>query len=277
MRHRPFVASSGRSQRQVGDGVSWELVVVDNGSTDDTLAIVNEMLPRMPSARTVDASDRAGVAHARNVGCRAARGETLLFCDGDDEVAPDWIAAMVLGAGTAAIFGGALHRERLNRKEWLADGRARTTDLQRWTGFLPFPSGANCGMKTSIFRALGGFDESYGRGAEDTEFFWRAQLAGHAARFVSDAVVHYRERETPRGLARQFYGYGFQHPHLFRDFRDQGMPESRWKQGLKFWARLVVVTPRLWSTASGRRQWIRWVGRGVGRVAGSVRWRTLYL
>lgn len=258
-------------------GVAWELVVVDNGSTDGTLTIVAEMLPRLPNVRIEDASDKVGIAHARNVGCRAAAGDLLLFCDGDDEVAPGWIAAMVSAAGSADILGGALHRERLNRAEWLTYDRTRTTDLQIWTGFLSFASGANCGIRRSVFHALGGFDESYRRGAEDTNFSWRAQLEGWAARFVPDAVVHYRERTTLRGLTRQFYGYGAQDPHLFRDFRALGMPASRWRKGLKFWARLVVFAPRLLSTAAGRRQWVRWAGRGAGRVIGSIRWRALYL
>jgi glycosyltransferase involved in cell wall biosynthesis len=258
-------------------GTSWELVVVDNGSTDTTPRIVARMCDRLPNLRVVDASDKVGLAHARNIGCHAARGDMLFFCDGDDEVDPGWIAAMARAAETADIVGGALDRTRLNDPGWLTPERRRTAGLQVWPGFLDFPSGANCGMRATVFHALGGFDESYAGGAEDTQLFWRAQLAGSTPLFVPDAVVHYRERGRLRDIARQFYGYGVQDPHLFRDFRDQGMPRSRWSQVVRSWAHLVVLAPRYWWTTSGRRQWVRSASRRAARIVGSVRWRVLYL
>ena len=257
--------------------IEWELVVVNNGSTDGTLAIVTDALPRLANARIADGSTKVGLAYARNVGCRGARGEVLLFCDADDEVDRHWVATMTQAVDDADFVGGTLHREQLNRREWLGDRGAASEDLIAWTGFLPYPSGASSGVRASVFRALGGFDESYVGGAEDTNFFWRAHLAGYVGCFAPAAIVHYRERSTLRSVAKQFYGYGAQHPHLYRDFRDQGMPSSRWRSGLKFWARLVIDAPRAWSSPAGRRQWVRWAARGVGRISGSVRYRTLYL
>jgi GT2 family glycosyltransferase len=257
--------------------VEWELVVVDNGSTDGTPLMAASMRDRVPNLRIVDASDKVGLAHSRNVGCRAAQGELLLFCDGDDEVESGWITAMAQAAEAADILGGALDRTRLNDPRWLTPDRRRTDALQAWPGFLAFPSGANCGMRAAVFGELGGFEESYLCGTEDTQFFWRAQLAGFTVRFVPAAVVHYRERGRLRDVARQFYGYGVQHPHLFRDFRDQGMPPSRWKQTLRVWAHLFIYAPRYWSSTPGRRAWVRLASRCAARVVGSLRWRVLYL
>jgi GT2 family glycosyltransferase len=257
--------------------VRWELVVVDNGSSDSTPLIAASMQDRVPNLRIVDASDKVGLAHSRNVGCCAARGELLLFCDGDDEVESGWITAMARAAETADILGGALDRTRLNDPRWLTPDRRRTDALL--PGFLALqkPIGANCGMRAAVFGELGGFDESYLHGCEDTQFFWRAQLAGFTVRFVPDAVVHYRERGRLRDVARQHYGYGAQHPHLFRDFRDHGMPPSRWKQALRVWAHLFVYAPRYWSSIRGRRAWVRLASRCAARVVGSLRWRVLYL
>lgn len=255
----------------------WELIVVDNGSTDDTPRIAAAMRNRLPGLRIVDASDRVGLAHARNVGCRAARGDILLFCDGDDEVARGWISAMVRASRTADVLGGLLDRTRLTEPKWLTPERRRTQSLQPWPGFLAFPSGANCAIRASVFHALGGFDESYVRGTEDTHLFWRAQLAGYTARFVPDAVVHYRERRRLRDVARQHYGYGVQQPHLFRDFRREGMPPSRWKHGVRTWLHLVLYAPRYWRSTATRREWVRVAARHTGRIVGSVRWRVLYL
>src|SRR6266545_10527 len=72
----------------------WEVIVADNGSTDSSVAIAESYKKRLPHLRIVDASDRRGAGHARNVGAAAAAGDLLAFCDADDEVAPGWLSAM---------------------------------------------------------------------------------------------------------------------------------------------------------------------------------------
>src|SRR3990172_11101424 len=72
----------------------WEVVIADNGWSDDWLDIVRSYQDRIPNIRIVDASDRRGQPHALNVGAAAAKGEALAFCDADDEGAPGWGGAM---------------------------------------------------------------------------------------------------------------------------------------------------------------------------------------
>ncbi len=91
------------AQRYAGP---WEVVVVDNGSTDDGPQVARAMAEPLPELRVVDASDRRGTSHARNVGAHAARGDLLLYCDGDDVVAPGWIEAMVEAAAQGRPRGG---------------------------------------------------------------------------------------------------------------------------------------------------------------------------
>src|SRR3546814_13097476 len=72
----------------------WEFVVADNGSTDGTQDIVMSYRDRIPNLRLVDASDKRGLAPARNVGAREAAGESIAYCDADDEIAPGCVPAM---------------------------------------------------------------------------------------------------------------------------------------------------------------------------------------
>lgn len=73
---------------------SWEVIISDNGSADGSMDIVKKYEGRLPHLRIVDASGRRGRGYARNVAAKVARGESLAFCDADDEVAPGWLAAM---------------------------------------------------------------------------------------------------------------------------------------------------------------------------------------
>ncbi len=99
---------------------TWEIVVVDNGSTDETPAVVSSYADRCTWVRLVRALERAGLNYARNVGIEAARGTAFALCDADDLVAPGWIAAMGDALRIAPLVTGPLELDRLN-PAWLAD------------------------------------------------------------------------------------------------------------------------------------------------------------
>ena len=63
---------------------AWEVIVADNGSTDNLARVVAKYTLRIPHLRLVDASARRGASYARNIGVNAATGEYILFCDADD-------------------------------------------------------------------------------------------------------------------------------------------------------------------------------------------------
>ena len=72
----------------------WEVIVLDNRSTDGSRQIAERYKERLPKLRVVDASARQGQPFALNVGVEAATGEAVAFCDADDEVSSGWVAAM---------------------------------------------------------------------------------------------------------------------------------------------------------------------------------------
>jgi len=100
----------------------FEVVVVDNGSSDGTSAVVTEYRGRDPRVRPVDASEDVGVAYCRNTGIAAARGDGVLICDADDVVAPGWVGAMGEALRDHEFVTGRIDVHLLN-PEWLAGTR----------------------------------------------------------------------------------------------------------------------------------------------------------
>lgn len=216
-------------------GGVWEVVVADNGSTDDSAERAGRCGERFERFQVVAASEIKGVSHARNVGAAVGKGEVILFTDADDVVCPGWMGALVDALQDSDVVGGPLDEETINpeyAREW-GDPPIPTDRLNVVADYLPNARGNNMGIKRSVFEALGGWNEDY-RFAEDVEFSWRAVNAGYRLTFVPSAVVHYRRRNSIGGLARQQYFRGRQTHRLqfVHDFGHLGYhPESDASEG----------------------------------------------
>lgn len=192
------------------DPPPFEVIVVDNRSIDDPGAVIVDF-PSL-TVRLVRADERPGQSYARNVGACVARGQHLVFCDADDVVSSSWVRAHadVLG-DTRAVVTGPIEVARLSDEEiwraYVGPDHEPLVHPYRVQAYLPFAYGCNVGVRRADYLALGGMDNSYPGGDEDTDFSWRAQEAGLDFVVASDAVVHYRLRRGARELFRQRRGY----------------------------------------------------------------------
>lgn len=256
----------------------WEVIVSDNGSTDELMAIVEQYREQLPNLRIVDASARRGQPYALNVGARAATGDALAFCDADDEVAPGWVAAMGEALSKYDFVAGRLETEKLN-KSWVQKARRglQQDGLQayKYPSYLPHAAGCSLGLKRSLYEAIGEFDESLPL-LHDTDYCWRVQLAGTELHFVPNAVVHYRFRNTLSGVYRQARGYAEYNVLLYKRYRPLGMPELSWKTGVKAWVRLLRRLSRIRSK-EGLARWVWQSGWCMGRLQGSIKHRVFAL
>ncbi len=255
----------------------WEIIVVDNGSTDGTAHVAMAWTDRLP-LRVVPAFDKPGVNYARNVGVHSAEGDLIAFCDADDEVSQGWLTAIVEASLESDAVGGAFDHTKLNDPVATSWRAAPLTTLPKRSGrFLPSLWAGNLAVWLDVLEAVEGFNEDYVYGAEDVEFSWRLQLAGYQLGFSRQAVAHYRLRPDLRSLARQFYNYGRSGPRLYRDFRSAGMPRSSIRGALKAWAWLIVHSPDLARDRTRRGNWAKRAASRAGKVVGSIENRTLYL
>ena len=261
--------------RQTYDGW-WEVIVVDNGSRDATAAVARSWARRIPRLRVIDASGPRCPGYARNAGCGASRGELLLFCDADDIVGTEWVAALVKGLRNYPAVGGRIDRAGLNDPALLAWRPSRPADgLPGHFGFLPYAQGANCAVRKEIWDQLGGFDESL-RHSEDVAFFWRVQLAGHELGYLPEAVVRYRYRASIGATVRQSYGYGKSHAQLYKRFAAHGMPGQAIGEACRTWRALACQAPGALRSRHALGAWLGRLARRLGRLAGSLRARTFY-
>lgn len=180
----------------------FEIIVVDDGSTDATAAVVRAAQAGARASLRYFRTESGGPAAARNFGAARGCGTVLAFTDSDCHPVPDWLANAVrrlvddvgLVAGPVRPF---VHPRRV------PGFFSHQTDHRRENVLYPT---ANAIYRRAAFEAVGGFDAHFGGGlgkapwGEDTDLAWRVQRAGYRAAWAADAPVDH-EASTMRARA----------------------------------------------------------------------------
>jgi glycosyltransferase involved in cell wall biosynthesis len=259
----------------------WEVILADNGSVDETLAIVERYREKLPNLRIVKALATQTAAHAMNVGARVATGEMLLFCDADDEVGEGWLAAMAEALSKHDFVACRTDARKLN-PSWLAEGLGSSQEKGlRGLAFAPqlhYAGGGTMGVKRSLLlETTRGFDESMQQ-IFDTLLCVQLQLAGTDLHFVPDAVLHVRHRQTLRALFRQGFGYGECHPLLYKKSVALGIPKLArpWRDGIGHWRGLLAELFRV-RNKSMLARYAFGLGWHLGRLKGCIKHRVVFM
>ena len=180
----------------LAQGEVTEVIVVDDGSTDNTIAIVRAI--RDPRLRLMT-NDSAGVSAARNLGARHASGEWLLFLDADDRLRPGAVAALLAaarGAPRAVLVYGDYNTidsegRQVGRRDLLKGRRKPSGDvLTRLAAGNFIVNGGIALARAEAFRAIGGFDTSL-RYCEDWHCWCRLAAIGEFE-FAPKLLLDYR-------------------------------------------------------------------------------------
>lgn len=212
---------------QAADPTTVELVFVDNGSTDDTSAVVAAWAKSAPLPVRLLHEARPGLAVARNTGIAAACGSLIAFTDDDCEPEPGFFQA--LAQAFAADEGPVLRGGRVE----LGDARdlpvtikpdIEPATLDRTLHPGGFIHGCNMAFPRTLIEAIGPFDERFGAGApfrsgEDTDFTHRAFKAGFPVVYCPDIVVrHFHGRRLPEDIRKLQSGYAFGNGALYAKY-----------------------------------------------------------
>lgn len=228
----------------------FEVLVVDNGSTDDLADVVSRFEDSL-RVRLIRATEQQGQAFARNHGATHSEARHVLFCDQDDRVSITWVRALTsaLDQQPGCFVTSALELRRYNddtARILFAGSDADVVTPYKVSGYLPFAYGCNLGFRREDFLTIGGFDTSFQGGGEDQDLSWRAIEAGLTLVTV-DSFVSYRLRSDAPSLFSQQIGYGRSGNLLRLRYLDRGVvgPSPRWvaanlpHAGLT-WARLKL-------------------------------------
>ncbi|MDG3015607.1 glycosyltransferase family A protein [Speluncibacter jeojiensis] len=258
----------------------WEVVVGDNRSTDGLREhLASHPLREQLRLKCVEATDKQSAAHARNVAVAASEGDLLAFCDADDRAHPGWLSALVECAGEFDMVSGALETTTLNDPTVATQVVTQPPEQPFvFPGFLAFANGGNCAVWRSAFDAVGGWDESFDGVAEDVEFSWRVQLAGATCGHAAGALMACRVRGGRNALWRRSVAFGTADPRLFKQYRARGFSRNPLATPVLLLL-LVLRNPLLPTAVTGlpRGQWLTYLGRFVGRVRGSIKYRVYFV
>jgi glycosyltransferase involved in cell wall biosynthesis len=256
----------------------WEVLVVDNGSTDLTRVIVEQYVTRHPELiRVTDAPDAHNLAYVRNVGVRAALGTAVAFCDDDDLVGEAWVSAMGDALRDHALVGSHMEYRRLSSEPALSDrAEFQSNGIESVFG-IPVVNGVS-GVQRSLWDALGGNDETLHATGEDFDFAMRAHLhRGVEPHFAPDAIYHVRRRSSRKATFRQARRYGRAMAFLYaRHARGQVGHRNSSKSAVWAWLWIGLHINEAFDTNRSVR-WAWRAGTRLGRLEGSVRHRVVYL
>lgn len=173
------------------EDVSVEVIVVDDGSKDDTWQVLDDLGPRIRKVRQAP----GGPYRARNLGVELARGEWLAFLDADDEWAPSKLYKQLAMADKET---GLIYTDRVNIDEFSRALQLQSDSVRLWEGdvFEPlllenFITLSSVLMHKTWFEKLGGFEIGR-RGVQDWDLWLRYAAAGGLVRLCREPLTRYR-------------------------------------------------------------------------------------
>jgi glycosyltransferase involved in cell wall biosynthesis len=182
-----------------------EIIVADDGSSDDTAGVARRL------GATVVSHLHQGPAAARNLGIQWARGEIVLFTDADCEPAGDWVEQMVKPLADPAVIGvKGVYRTRQRQvvARLVQCEFAERYDLLARAPNIDFVDTHAAAFRASALREVGGFDPAF-IGNEDVDLSYRLARAGHKLVLNRQAVVYHHHPDTWSQYARLKMSRGY--------------------------------------------------------------------
>lgn len=255
---------------------SWDILVSDNKSTDGSRKVIKQYQQRYSHLALVDAFESQGTSCAVNAGVKAARGRSVVICDSDDVPTPGWLAAMGEALETHEFVACRMDVVSLNSEAAALSRRNAQTETLSKIGYPPYllhAGGGTIGFRRAVFLDVNGYDEQLVY-LHDTDFCFKAQLAGSPLYFVRDAVIKIRFRTNLRKTYLQARNWAEYNVLLAKRYRHHGPPPAhRWRRLYrdgKVIVRKLVGWSRLSEDERYRAMWM--LGWELGKIKGMIKY-----
>ncbi len=197
----------------------FEVIVVDDGSTDGTAAIASRY-----DVLLVSSEENRGLSAARNLGLYAATGEIVAYLDDDARPEPVWLRHLArtfsrrphggVGGPNIAPEGDGLVAD------CVADSPGGPIHVLVDDELAEHIPGCNMAVRRGALEAIGGFDPRFRIAGDDVDVCWRLQAEGHTLGFSPAATVWHHRRNSLRAYLKQQYQYG----------KAEGLLERKWPE-----------------------------------------------
>jgi glycosyltransferase involved in cell wall biosynthesis len=233
-------------------GVGWEVIVIDDGSTDSTRELVRDFMGRNPSARIELLEEKhRGEAAALNRGLNRVSGDYVALVESDVVLASDWLRLCLGALQENGVAGAGGYLRDARGAPWIArlaaiEVEAKLADQPHYAAHI---SSANALYHSWAFERVGRFREGLYNATFDSDFNARLLKSGCRLRFVREAQATHAYKRSLAAYLIRFYWYGRFRPHVRQGFL---YPADRWV------ALLVVLTAVAYASL-GLISWSPWV------------------
>jgi len=280
-------------QRGVDDR-EWEVLVVDNNSSDDTPRVVAELAKQLPINIRYTREPQQGLNHARNAGIRESESRYFCYVDDDIVVCEEWLAALfdAFEANDADAVGGRIHLDpSVHLPKWIradADmfGFLGYQDYgpspERLDGFRRYPFGGNMAFDRRVVERIGYFDPRLGRKGEgqkrselykgsETDYLHRLAATGDVRIFYEPRAIVYHQ-VMPFQLKKSYFRtihFNAGQQRAFHD--DTDFPHRLFGVPRFFFSQLARAIGRyLWQVATRGPDWAFRQQMNVAHLLGTV-------
>lgn len=224
---------------------NYEVIVIDDGSEDDTAAIASEY------GLNVIRTENQGLSNARNIGLSAATGDIVAYIDDDARPDPHWLMYLAwsfMSTENVGVGGPNLTPVEDGRVAACVanapGGPIHVLISDREAEHIP---GCNMAFRADALRAVGGFDRRFRVAGDDVDLCWRLQERGWKLGFSPAAVVWHHRRSSIRAYWKQQRGYGEAEALLERKW-----PERYNRGGHSKWSGRLYGNGHAWGWRRGR-------------------------
>lgn len=201
------------------DYPDYEIIVVDDGSTDDTARLADR--PGVNLVRTM----HSGLSSARNTGLNAATGDIVAYIDDDAYPDKHWLSNLSLtfqttdhagigGPNISPTTDGPMHH-------CVANAPGNPSHVLIDDGEAEHIPGCNMAFRRDALLSIGGFDTQFRSAGDDVDICWRLREAGFTLGFSPTALVWHHRRGSIRAYMKQQIGYGSAERMLAQKWRNR--------------------------------------------------------